>query len=138
MVSRLLLWLFRTPLYRARGDKLYLLGDDFGADPAALRAELMARHLRSLPAGLRAAHAEGHHPAQSHARMAEARSHASELLRELAHLPYVNDVMPSFQGGDRIGLTVVLRTPHLPPGLRGEVPWLYRGFETRCLPRGQV
>ena len=125
----------RPRLYRVRGDRLYLLGDDFGCDPTALRERLIARHRRSLPGDLRRALAEGRHPAQSHARIAEARRHAADLLREIAPQPYVNDVLASYLPGDRIGLSVVLRTPFLPPDLRERVPWLYRGFETRCLPR---
>jgi hypothetical protein len=132
---RLLAWLIGPPrLFRVRGDKLFLLGDDFGDDPAALRERLVARHLRTLPPALRDAYATGSHPALAPERIAEARAHAGDLLREIAHLSYVNDVIPTFRPSG-IQLSVVLRTPYLPPDLREQVPWLYRGFETRCLPR---
>jgi hypothetical protein len=123
-----------------QGDKLYLVSENLPTDPERLRAlreELVARHLRGLPRELRAAWRDGHHPAQQHARMAEARAHAGDLLREIGHLSYVNEVLATFQPGDRIALSVVLRTTFLPPTVRAEVPWLYRGFETRCLPRAE-
>jgi hypothetical protein len=135
LALRLLSWLAGPPrLYRLRGDKLYLIGDDFGDDPAALRERLVARHLRTLPPALREAWAAGRHPAQAPERIAEARVHAGDLLREISHLSYVNDVVATFRPGG-IQLAVVLRTAYLPPDLREQVPWLYRGFETRCLPR---
>lgn len=122
--------------WRARGDKLWLLRDvDPAEDVAALRETLMAEHLRRLDGSLRRAWHDGSHPARDAARIAEARVHAADLLRAVAHLGYVNDVIPAYLAGGRIGLTVVLRTPYLPPGLRDEVPWLFRAFETRCLPR---
>ncbi len=136
------MWPFtRTPSpVRVSGDKLYLIDNDFGTeDPerlAVIRQGFIEQHLRALPRELQDAWRAGTHPAQDHRFMPQARKHADDLHRELAPCGYVNEVMATYFQDDRIVLSVILKTLLLPPTIRGDIPWLYRGFETKCMARG--
>jgi len=94
-----------------------------------LRQHLFAKHVETLSAEERSQFANGRHPSQSHSFADRAEPFVEALSNYLNELGFKAKVSLGWYHGDRIILYVDLEKD--PQDRSRELPWLFRGFETR-------
>jgi hypothetical protein len=94
-----------------------------------LRQQSFAKHVETLSADERSQFADGTHPSQSHSFADRAEPFAEALSNYLNEMGYTAKVSLGWYHCDRIVLYVDLEKD--PQDRSRELPWLFRGFETR-------
>ena len=106
--------------------------DHFFTQLGELRQHLWRRHIQTLPEPEQALITAGPHPSQSHRFEIEALPYAESLQEHLLEVGVsIHSVKVGLYHGDRLVLSVRLASEANFEIERHQVPFLYRGFETK-------